>query len=386
MASGEFMRFLNVVLIALLLLTGCVTHPPEPPQAPTTSAPPPPRPPTPPPPPPDEYVKVGVFYATNRTAAVNFDNTPLDERFTALPSTLNYGQAKVSIPKNHEVGELESPSWYAFEFREDPVKHVVLLDVKRQSKNDFYKSMTERVAQSKGKNAFVFIHGYNVGFADAARRTAQMSYDLKFDGAPVFYSWPSQGSLSGYFMDEKNIARSTMHIQTFLADFADRSSAKNLYVIGHSMGTRGVTQAIKGLVAKRPDLKHRFRGIILAAPDIDAEVFRRDLAPALKQASKQVTLYASSGDMALQASKQVHGKPRAGDAGDTIVLVPGIETIDVSGVDTSMLAHSYFVESIPVIQDIQQFIRGNMPAAKRQPLQIMKNKRGMFWKIAPASE
>lgn len=380
------MRLFRVVLIALLVLTGCATHPPASVPSAPTSAPPPLLPPMPPPPQPDEYVKVGVFYATNRTAVVNFDATPLDERFTAVPSTLNYGQAEVSIPKNHKVGELESPSWYAFEFREDPVKHVVLLDLKRQTKNDFYRAMATRVNQSKGSNAFVFIHGYNVSFSDAARRTAQMSYDLNFDGAPVFYSWPSQASLSGYFTDENAIAKSTIHIQTFLADFADRSGAKNLYVIGHSMGTRGVTQAIRDLIKKRPDLKNRFRGIILAAPDIDAEVFRRDLAPALKQASKQVTLYASSGDMALQASKQVHGKPRAGDAGETIVLVSGIETIDVSGVDSSMLAHSYFVESLPVIDDIRQFIRSNMPAAKRKPLQIMKNNRGMFWKIAPAEE
>lgn len=375
------MRFHRIGLIALLALTGCVTHPPVvmPTSTPPPSLPPPPRQP-------DEYVKVGVFYATNRTAVVNFENTDLDDRYTALPGKLNYGQAEVSIPKTHATGELESPVWYQFEFRDDPVKHIVLLDLKRQSKNDFFASMAERVNQSKGKNAFVFIHGYNVSFSNAARRTAQMSYDLNFDGAPVFYSWPSQGSLSGYFMDEKSIALSSVHIQNFLADFADHSTAKNLYVIGHSMGTRGVTQAIKDLVRKRPDLRHRFRGIILAAPDIDAEVFRRDLAPSLKLASKQVTLYASSGDMALQASKKVHGKPRAGDAGDTIVLVPGIETIDVSGVDSSILAHSYFVESLPVIYDIRQYIRDNMPAARRQPLQSMKNKRGSFWKIAPKEE
>lgn len=375
------MRFLGIGLIMLLALVGCATQPPV---AIPTSTPPPSLPP--PPRKVDEYVKVGVFYATNRTAAANFESTDLDERFSAVPGILNYGQAEVSIPKTHVTGELESPSWYQFEFREDPVKHIVLLDLKRQNKDDFFASMAQRINQSKGKNAFVFIHGYNVSFSNAARRTAQMSYDLNFDGAPVFYSWPSQGSLSGYFMDEKSIALSSIHIQNFLADFADRSTAKNLYVIGHSMGTRGVTQAIKDLVRKRPDLRHRFRGIILAAPDIDAEVFRRDLAPSLKLASKQVTLYASSGDMALQASKKVHGKPRAGDAGDTIVLVPGIETIDVSGVDSSILAHSYFVESLPVIYDIRQFIRSNMPAAKRQPLQSMKNKRGLFWRIAPEAE
>ncbi|WP_429550866.1 alpha/beta hydrolase [Paraburkholderia sp. MM5477-R1] len=42
----------------------------------------------------------------------------------------------------------------------------------------------------------LFIRGFKVGFVDAARRTAQMAYDLGFDGAPVFFSWPSQGQFS----------------------------------------------------------------------------------------------------------------------------------------------------------------------------------------------
>ncbi|MDE7523267.1 alpha/beta hydrolase, partial [Ligilactobacillus salivarius] len=135
---------------------------------------------------------------------------------------------------------------------------------------------------------------YNVSFRDAARRTAQLAYDLRFDGAPVFYSWPSQAALAGYFTDEQTIARSVPMIEGFLADMADRSGAQNLYIIGHSMGTRGLTQALRNLVAKRPDLRGRFRGIILAAPDIDAKVFRTELAPVLRQASGRVTLYASS--------------------------------------------------------------------------------------------
>jgi esterase/lipase superfamily enzyme len=70
-----------------------------------------------------------------------------------------------------------------------------------------------------------------------------------------------------------------------------------------------------------------------------------------------VTLYASSKDMALKASKEVHGYPRAGDAADGILVMPGIDTIDASNVDDSMLAHSYFVESIPVISDIANMLR-----------------------------
>ena len=41
------------------------------------------------------------------------------------------------------------------------------------------------------KQVFVFVHGFNVSFENALRRTAQIAYDLNFDGAPFLFSWPS---------------------------------------------------------------------------------------------------------------------------------------------------------------------------------------------------
>ncbi len=347
---------------------------------PSASRPPPPAPP----PPREDFVNVDVFYATNRVPARDFLSRPPGERFTAdVDSGLTYGTARVSIPRNHVAGELESPKWYLLEFEEDAQQHVVLQDVARLQRAPFFSALYERVGASRSHSAFVFVHGYNVGFRDAARRTAQLAYDLRFDGAPVFYSWPSQAALSGYFSDEGAIARSVPAIEGFLADMADRSGAQDLYVIGHSMGTRGVTQAVRNLVARRPDLRGRFRGIILAAPDIDAKVFREQLAPAMRLASGRVTLYASSEDLALKASRQVNRGPRAGDTSEGVLLVDGVDTIDVSGVDRSVLAHSYFMESDKVMGDIREMFRANLPAAQRKPLQTVKLKNGMFWKLLP---
>ena len=50
---------------------------------------------------------------------------------------------------------------------------------------------------------FVFVHGYNVTFEGAAQRTAQIAYDLKFSGAPIFYSWPSQARTLEYTVDDQ---------------------------------------------------------------------------------------------------------------------------------------------------------------------------------------
>lgn len=331
-----------------------------------------------------KHATMRVFYATDRAAAPDFTGTPVAERYGAARGKLEYGVAEVSIPAAHKAGVLEAPSIWRLEFSEDPSLHVVLLSLQRRSSALFFSELSQRVARSKGSNAFLFVHGYNVSFADAARRTAQMSYDLSFDGAAVFYSWPSQASLPGYTVDESNIEWSTTHIKEFLVDFAEKSRAENLYLIAHSMGNRGLTRALQALVVERPDLRGRFREIILAAPDIDAEVFRRDLAPALRQAGKRVTLYASSNDLALKASKQVHGYARAGDSGDGLMVLPGIETIDATGVDESTLAHSYFVESKPVIRDILDLLRHSLPAGRRNGLVGDQHPRGTFWRFREA--
>ena len=91
---------------------------------------------------------------------------------------------------------MEAPSVWRLEFREDPSRHVVLLSVTRRSGPLFFQALSERVARSEGRNAFLFLHGYKVGFADAARRTAQLAYDLSFDGAAVFYSCRRKGRSS----------------------------------------------------------------------------------------------------------------------------------------------------------------------------------------------
>lgn len=325
------------------------------------------------------YARMRVFYATDRASAPDFHAVDQDEKYTGGRGPMAYGQAFVSIPRDHVRGELEAPSVFRLEFREDPSRHVVLLETIPQRKDAFLKSLRTRVQASGGKSAFLFVHGYNVAFADAARRTAQLAYDLSFDGAPIFFSWPSQASLSGYTVDEANIEWATPHIKQFIVDAAEQSGAENLFLVGHSMGTRGLTRALAQLVLERPDLKGRFREIILAAPDIDADVFRDQLAPALAQAGERVTLYASSKDLALQASKEVHGYARAGDSGAGIVVVEGIDTIDASNVDDSIMAHSYFVESIPVIRDIAQMIRRQLPAGDRATLRAMRTEDGVHW-------
>jgi esterase/lipase superfamily enzyme len=277
------------------------------------------------------------------------------------------------------MGELESPSIWKLEFRQDPEAHVVLLSAKVLPQDQFFIDLAVRSQSSERGDAFLFIHGYNVTFEDAARRTAQITYDLGFGGAPIFYSWPSQGTSTAYTVDEQNIEWAQTHLKTFLEDFFTRSGVQSVYVIAHSMGNRALTRAVASLLTEKPSLRQRLKEIILTAPDIDAEVFKQDIAPALISLGRPITLYASSEDLALVASKKVHGYPRAGDCGHGLVVMPGIETIDATGTDTSFLGHSYFAEARSILSDIFYLVRSGQRAEERFGLRSVVTQGGQYW-------
>jgi len=359
------------LVAAITLLFGCVAgNKSKPPPAEITTATSGEDEPT--------YAIVKTYFATDRS--LTGDARP-SAMFGAGRSDVRYGFCDVSIPRDHRMGELESPSVWKLEFREDPEKHVVLLSAVTTPADTFFASVADRVRHSQRKSAFLFVHGYNVSFEDAARRTAQISYDLGFDGAPVFYSWPSEGATAAYTVDEQSIEWAQANLRTFLADFLTRSDAQDVYLIAHSMGNRALTRAVASLMAEKPNLRPRLKEIILAAPDIDADVFKRDIAPGLVATGRPVTLYASSNDKALIASKAVHGYRRAGDAGGGLVILRGIETVDASIVDTSFVGHSYIAEDPTVLKDLHLLIRDGKAADQRATLRGIDGTAGRHWEF-----
>lgn len=304
------------------------------------------------------------------------------EQFGNERGTLNYGACMVTIPIDHRVGEIERPSWLRFEFSEDPDNHIILQSVKVLDRADFMKSIAHKMRNNPIKRTFLFIHGYNVSFEDAALRTAQMSYDLKFDGAPVFYSWPSQSNLSAYFKDSQNISWSEYNITQFLEDFLENSGADEIYLIAHSMGNRGLTKAVISVLSEKPELKEKIKEIILAAPDIDADIFKRDIAPQMVSLLKKpITLYVSSQDVALKASMEIHGENRAGDSKDEIVVIDGIETIDASNIKTNFLGHSYYADSSSIIGDLYDLMNSGNRANKRPKLKPILLSDKVYWVV-----
>lgn len=322
-----------------------------------------------------EFDQVRVFFATDREA------NGVGEFGGERGSEIAYGNVFVSIPRQHRIGGIERPSIWRLEFSEDPRKHMTIVRRATYPRDDFVAAIRETLARGGSEASFVFVHGYNVAFDDAARRTAQIAYDLDFRGAPVFYSWPSQASLEGYTVDEANVEWSTLNLKNFLLDYALHCGAKDIYLIAHSMGNRALTRAVSTLFTEHPELRGRFKEIILTAPDVDADVFKRELAPKLVAGCDKITLYVSDGDKALLASKKVHGYPRLGDAAAGIAVMPGVETVDASGLDTSFLEHSYFATSGSVLQDIRRLVLEGLRAAQRGLAEKGDTADRRYWKF-----
>jgi esterase/lipase superfamily enzyme len=187
----------------------------------------------------------------------------------------------------------------------------------------------------------------------------------------------------GYSADEANADWTWPHLKQFLTDVSERTGADSVHLIAHSMGNRVLAPALRELSLERKGQPPLFHDVVLTAPDIDAEVFRRDIAPAILGTAHCVTLYASSRDTALKMSQALHRYPRAGDSGEGIVVVPGMQTIDVSAVDTSLEGHNYFQTNRTVLTDLYHLLQFSTPVQQRKYLQPRTLGELAYWAFIP---
>ena len=322
---------------------------------------------------------VTVFFASNRN--IISDYGCVDSLGKKRGKSLVYGYCHVKIPFNHKTGIIESPSWFKLEWTEDPEKHVSIVGGGVVAKAEFEKLISHRLKENG--TTFIYVHGYNVSFEDAAKRTAQMAYDLDFKGVPAFYSWPSAGNPKNYVPDEAAAEAAKTKYYNFLVDYLKNPNVKGVYLIAHSMGNRAVAAGLVTLNVQHPELRAKIKEVILAAPDIDSDVFADEIVPGIESAKWPVTMYASDKDMALLASKTYHNYPRAGYISDNLIVMPGIDTVDASLIKTDFLSHSYYGDSTTLIYDIYNIINTGARADKRRNLSKINDTNGIYWRFTP---
>jgi esterase/lipase superfamily enzyme len=294
-------------------------------------------------------------------------------------NVMHYGRCLVVVPKSHKIGSLGSPWWKRLLTGVDDRLRIVSSE--ELGSFTFWCSLEQELSlvDIDERDAVIFIHGYNVSFSDAALRAAQIGFDLTVRGAMMFFSWPSRGSAASYMADEATIEASEAAITEFLINVAIRSGARVVHIIAHSMGNRGLLRAINRIASKAEEESQvRFGQIILAAPDIDADVFR-GLSGAYANVSRRTTLYVCAKDRAVEASGWLHEFPRIGLT-PPICVVPGIDTVNVTNVDLTILGHGYVAQARDVLQDMHDLITHGTAPDRRFGLRVSATDLGeQFW-------
>lgn len=280
---------------------------------------------------------VPVFIATSRQRSDDY-SLP----YNAMRSNdLNFSLVDVGIPKAHVKGEVEKTG-----YKPDPAKHFVAVKFQTFPDSQIFVKQLNHALEERAENdreLLIFVHGYNNNFADSTFRAAQFTHDYGLKSVTVHYAWPSAASLGLYVYDRDsaNFARDGL---AELLILAAKTKAKRILLVGHSMGGFVTMEALRtlSLNEEQATLK-RLTNVLLAAPDIDLNVFEKqvqDLNP-----MPPITVMASRNDGALNISGRITGgHARVGDGSSIPTLQKyGIAVLDASKVDGG--AHSVFASS-----------------------------------------
>ena len=193
----------------------------------------------------------------------------------------------------------------------------VVVPLAFQPEDAWWNGLRDAANLRKGR-VLLYVHGYRETLATTARDAVQIGAMSNFDGPIIHYSWPSQGNLLSYAVDETNMYWDERNFRNFLTKLARTEWVKEIVVVSHSLGARLVIPAVEYVDRTSTNAdSSNISNIILASPDVDREDFERDIAEEVLAArrvnnDRRVTVYASLSDRALALSRAVHGYPRLG--------------------------------------------------------------------------
>jgi esterase/lipase superfamily enzyme len=186
-----------------------------------------------------------------------------------------------------------------------------------QNDNAWWAGLAEATSARKGR-VLLYVHGFRETFDSTSADTAQIARLTGFDGPVISYSWPSQGELLSYAVDETNMYWDENNFRRFLTKLAGQPWVKDVIIVSHSLGARLVLPSVEYVdrTSSNADSSN-ISNIILASPDVDRQDFERDIADEVLSArrvnnDRRITIYASAHDKALALSRTIHGYPRLG--------------------------------------------------------------------------
>jgi esterase/lipase superfamily enzyme len=302
---------------------------------------------------------VDILAATTRTPSKIPGQLYTGER----DNKLNFADITVSIPPdaNRKIGDVQTSSSETG----DPSKEFVALKANRLSEAEALKIFHEKLSRTHKRQVLVFVHGFNTRFPEAVFRLAQIAHDSNLGAVPVLFTWPSRGNLFSYTYDRESANYSRDALENLLQGLQRDPAVDEIDILAHSMGNWVTLEALRQMAIRDKRLAPKIKSVMLASPDVDVDVFRRQIVD-IGENRPPFTLFVARDDEALGASRKVWGDiPRIGAVNpqqepyQSMFRESRINVIDLTDVTTDdKLKHSKFAESPEVVEMIGRRIAG----------------------------
>ena len=225
------------------------------------------------------------------------------------------GSFPVKIAKVEEWGAIESslPFWI------DPAQ-VSESELPEPASRQFAEAINQQLAGARKKHVYIYVHGYKVAFENPVLVSAELWHFLGYNGAFIAYSWPSTPSKYAYIKDSDTAVGFARNLRLLLEFLAEETDAEEIHIIGYSNGTRLVLRAMEQLAlmnagaAGDPAAERIPIGnVILVGSDLERGTLGMYLADGILDVMKHLSIYVSSSDKALGASRFLTRRARLGE-------------------------------------------------------------------------
>lgn len=259
--------------------------------------------------------------------------------------TLNFARYDVAIPPDREIGQIKygkprNPNVSTDFLTTNPVLYT--------SDRSFRADLRQSLAQN-GREAVIFVHGFNNTFTEGLYRIAQLHHDLEVPGVAVHYSWPSAAEPLGYVYDRDSVMFARKGLEQLIRETI-AAGATRVILVAHSMGSFLTMEVLRDLAQSEGRVPPQIAGVALMSPDIDVEVFRMQ-AKDIGQLPQPFIIFGSDRDRVLRLSALITGQ--RGRLG-SLDSVTDLSDLEVTYVDVAAFSSGD-----------GHFVTGNSPALIR---------------------
>jgi len=267
----------------------------------------------------------------------------------------HFAEITVSIPPDstRKVGEVQWPH----RVPGNPATDFVTLKADTVSRGEALAWFHRTVQRTPKRAVLVFVHGFNNRFEDAVFRFAQIIHDSDAAVTPVLFTWPSRGSIFAYGYDRESTNYSRNALESLLQALARDPAVGEVSILAHSMGNWVALEALRQMAIRNGRVPAKIKNVMLAAPDVDVDVFRTQMAD-MGKSRPNFTLFVSQDDRALAVSRRVWGNvarlgaidPEAAPYKDELAAY-NFTVLDLTKLKAGdSMNHGKFAESPEVVQ------------------------------------